>query len=305
MKPGKDVLELAVTDADKGSALRRLAAELGVAAVDLPRRRRHRRGRLPRPGRRTTSPSRSATGETAARHRVPDPAAAWPSWSSWPTCSADPPPGVSRRATAYDCGPGRPVDLPGMSTIRARPTATWHSRRTACHSGSVTGAELSTNGWRVADPPHITFLTIRVSGRIHVGGVTTLPRPTGPALAHLSRRSPVNPLPSPPRPGGGRLVRRPSAGRQVRRPPRRRRPRLRRAPRRDARRQRRRRDTDARPSPERARGAGPAAGHPGQRAQGRRLQGHRPRGPRRAAAGARRRHRDARGHAGRPRRRSD
>ena len=33
MKPGKDVLELAVTDADKGSALRRLGAELGVAAT--------------------------------------------------------------------------------------------------------------------------------------------------------------------------------------------------------------------------------------------------------------------------------
>jgi trehalose 6-phosphate phosphatase len=33
MKPGKDVLELAVTDADKGSALRRLAAELGVAGT--------------------------------------------------------------------------------------------------------------------------------------------------------------------------------------------------------------------------------------------------------------------------------
>jgi trehalose 6-phosphate phosphatase len=32
LKPGKDVLEMAVTDADKGSALRRLADELGVAA---------------------------------------------------------------------------------------------------------------------------------------------------------------------------------------------------------------------------------------------------------------------------------
>jgi trehalose 6-phosphate phosphatase len=32
-KPGKDVLELAVTDADKGSALTRLADELGAAAV--------------------------------------------------------------------------------------------------------------------------------------------------------------------------------------------------------------------------------------------------------------------------------
>ena len=33
MKPGKAVLELAVTDADKGSALRRLRAELGAAAA--------------------------------------------------------------------------------------------------------------------------------------------------------------------------------------------------------------------------------------------------------------------------------
>ncbi|TYP81307.1 trehalose-phosphatase [Blastococcus xanthinilyticus] len=33
MKPGKDVLELAVTDADKGGALRRLVAELGAAAA--------------------------------------------------------------------------------------------------------------------------------------------------------------------------------------------------------------------------------------------------------------------------------
>lgn len=33
MKPGKDVLELAVVDADKGGALRRLVADLGVAAA--------------------------------------------------------------------------------------------------------------------------------------------------------------------------------------------------------------------------------------------------------------------------------
>ena len=32
MKPGKDVLEIAVTDAHKGAALRRLADELGVVA---------------------------------------------------------------------------------------------------------------------------------------------------------------------------------------------------------------------------------------------------------------------------------
>ena len=33
MKPGKDVLELAVTDADKGSALLRLRRELGAAGA--------------------------------------------------------------------------------------------------------------------------------------------------------------------------------------------------------------------------------------------------------------------------------
>jgi trehalose 6-phosphate phosphatase len=33
MKPGKEVLEIAVTDADKGSALVRLGRELGVAAT--------------------------------------------------------------------------------------------------------------------------------------------------------------------------------------------------------------------------------------------------------------------------------
>lgn len=32
-KPGKDVLELAVTDADKGSAVRRLAAEIGAVGI--------------------------------------------------------------------------------------------------------------------------------------------------------------------------------------------------------------------------------------------------------------------------------
>src|SRR3712207_4421977 len=33
LKPGKDVLELAVTDADKGSALRRLRTDFGAAAA--------------------------------------------------------------------------------------------------------------------------------------------------------------------------------------------------------------------------------------------------------------------------------
>ena len=33
LKPGKEVLEIAVTDADKGTALRRLVADLGAAAA--------------------------------------------------------------------------------------------------------------------------------------------------------------------------------------------------------------------------------------------------------------------------------
>ena len=70
MKPGKEVLELAVTDADKGTALRRLRRRARRRRGALPRRRRHRRGRLPRARARTTSPSRSATATTAARYRV-------------------------------------------------------------------------------------------------------------------------------------------------------------------------------------------------------------------------------------------
>jgi trehalose 6-phosphate phosphatase len=75
MKPGKDVLELAVTDADKGSALLRLAGELGAAATvylgdDL----------TDEDGFRALGPSdvtvKIGDGETAARHRVPDPAGA-------------------------------------------------------------------------------------------------------------------------------------------------------------------------------------------------------------------------------------
>jgi trehalose 6-phosphate phosphatase len=46
LKPGKEVLEIAVTDADKGTADRRP----GRRRVDVPRGRRHRRGRLPRAG---------------------------------------------------------------------------------------------------------------------------------------------------------------------------------------------------------------------------------------------------------------
>jgi trehalose 6-phosphate phosphatase len=71
MKPGKDVLELAVTDADKGSALRRLTGELGAAGVlylgdDV----------TDEDGFRALGPDdvsvKVGDGETAARFRVPD-----------------------------------------------------------------------------------------------------------------------------------------------------------------------------------------------------------------------------------------
>lgn len=75
MKPGKDVLELAVTDADKGSAVRRLAAELGAVGVlylgdDLTDEDAFRA--LGADG----VTVKIGEGETVARHRVPDPAAA-------------------------------------------------------------------------------------------------------------------------------------------------------------------------------------------------------------------------------------
>lgn len=71
LKPGKDVLELAVTDADKGSALRRLRADLGAAAAiylgdDV----------TDEDGFRALGPAdvtvKVGPGDTAARHRVPD-----------------------------------------------------------------------------------------------------------------------------------------------------------------------------------------------------------------------------------------
>jgi trehalose 6-phosphate phosphatase len=74
MKPGKDVLELAVTDADKGSAVRRLATELGAAAVlylgdDVTDEDAFR----------ALGPDdvtvKVGEGETAARYRVADPGA--------------------------------------------------------------------------------------------------------------------------------------------------------------------------------------------------------------------------------------
>ena len=70
-KPGKDVLELAVTDADKGSALLRLRAELGAAGVlylgdDV----------TDEDGFRAIAPDgvsvKVGEGATAARHRVAD-----------------------------------------------------------------------------------------------------------------------------------------------------------------------------------------------------------------------------------------
>jgi trehalose 6-phosphate phosphatase len=75
MKPGKDVLELAVTDADKGSALRRLRGELGAAGAlylgdDV----------TDEDGFRALEDDdvtvKVGDGETAARFRVPDTAGA-------------------------------------------------------------------------------------------------------------------------------------------------------------------------------------------------------------------------------------
>jgi trehalose 6-phosphate phosphatase len=75
MKPGKDVLELAVTDADKGTALLRLKADLGaVAAVYLGD------DLTDEDGFRALAPDgvtvKIGDGSTDARYRVPDPAAA-------------------------------------------------------------------------------------------------------------------------------------------------------------------------------------------------------------------------------------
>ena len=71
LKPGKDVLELAVTDADKGSALRRLADELGAVATlylgdDLTDEDAFRALGA------DDVTVKIGDGETAARHRVPD-----------------------------------------------------------------------------------------------------------------------------------------------------------------------------------------------------------------------------------------
>jgi trehalose 6-phosphate phosphatase len=75
LKPGKEVLEVAVTDADKGTALRRLITEIAPASTiylgdDV----------TDEDGFRALGPSdvtvKVGDGETAARYRVADPAGA-------------------------------------------------------------------------------------------------------------------------------------------------------------------------------------------------------------------------------------
>ena len=75
MKPGKDVLELAVTDADKGSALLRLAGELGVAATVYLGDDRTDEDAFRALGDHDVA-VKIGDGETAARYRVADPAGA-------------------------------------------------------------------------------------------------------------------------------------------------------------------------------------------------------------------------------------
>ncbi len=74
MKPGKDVLELAVTDADKGSAVRRLADELGARGVMFLGDDRTDEDVFRVLGADDVT-VKVGEGETAARHRVADPAA--------------------------------------------------------------------------------------------------------------------------------------------------------------------------------------------------------------------------------------
>jgi trehalose 6-phosphate phosphatase len=72
LKPGKDVLEIAVTDADKGAALRRLADELGVAAsVYLGDDVTDEDGFRALTGEHDVT-IKIGGGSTEARHRVPD-----------------------------------------------------------------------------------------------------------------------------------------------------------------------------------------------------------------------------------------
>jgi trehalose 6-phosphate phosphatase len=73
MKPGKDVLELAVVAADKGTALRRLREEVGAAAaIYLGDDRTDEDGFRALAEEDVTV--KVGDGETAARYRVPDPA---------------------------------------------------------------------------------------------------------------------------------------------------------------------------------------------------------------------------------------
>ena len=76
LKPGKDVLEMAVTDAHKGAALRRLADELGAAAsVYLGDDVTDEDGFRALDGPHDVT-IKVGEGPTEARHRVPDPAGA-------------------------------------------------------------------------------------------------------------------------------------------------------------------------------------------------------------------------------------
>lgn len=75
LKPGKDVLEVAVTDADKGSAVRRLAAEVGARGVlymgdDVTDEDAFRVLGA------DDVAVKIGEGDTVAAHRVPDPAGA-------------------------------------------------------------------------------------------------------------------------------------------------------------------------------------------------------------------------------------
>jgi trehalose 6-phosphate phosphatase len=76
LKPGKDVLEIAVLDADKGTALRRLRDELGAgASIYLGDDRTDEDGFRALDGADDVS-VKVGDGETAARYRVADPHAA-------------------------------------------------------------------------------------------------------------------------------------------------------------------------------------------------------------------------------------
>ena len=76
LKPGKDVLELAVTDADKGSALRRLRTELDAAAAMYLGDDRTDEDGFRALGGDDDVTVKIGGGQSAARHRVEDPAAA-------------------------------------------------------------------------------------------------------------------------------------------------------------------------------------------------------------------------------------